>query len=92
MSDYRLYLFDQTRKPFQCREISCDTDVDAMSNAYGLLAECHAVEVWTGPRMVARVPRPALATAQPSRSPPVVTTSRTSAAAERSGVVLKMTR
>lgn len=64
MADYRLYLLNQKMKIFQSREITCDTDADAVSVAYGLQAECQAVEIWTGPRMVARVPRPALTTAQ----------------------------
>ncbi len=65
MSDYRIYLLDQKMKIFQFREVACDTDADAVGNAYGVLAKCHAVEVWTGARMVARVPRPALTTVQP---------------------------
>ena len=60
MSDYRLHLLDQKMKIFELREVACDTDADAMSNAYGVLAKCHAVEVWIGARMVARVPRPIL--------------------------------
>ncbi len=55
MSDYRLYLLDQKMKIFQFREVACNTDADAVSEAYGMTTECHAVEIWTGPRMVARV-------------------------------------
>ena len=60
MADYRLYLLDQKMKTYQFREVACDTDADAVSEAYGIVAKCHAVEVWTGPRMVARVPHPTL--------------------------------
>ena len=56
MSDYRLYLLNQKMKIFQFREVVCDTDAAAVSEAYGITAKCHAVEIWTGPRMVARVP------------------------------------
>jgi hypothetical protein len=64
MSDYRLYLLDQNMKIFQFREAACDTDADAVSEAFGVTANCHAVEVWTGVRMVARVPHPTSTTLQ----------------------------
>lgn len=64
MLGYRLHLLDQNMKIFELREVACDTDADAMSNAYGVLAKCHAVEVWIGTRMVARVPRPVLTVPQ----------------------------
>ncbi len=58
MSDYRLYLLDEKMKIFECRAVACNTDADAVSEAYGITAKCHAIEIWTGPRMVARVPHP----------------------------------
>lgn len=58
MSDYRLYLLNQKMKIFDFREFACDTDADAVSQAYEVTAKCHAVEIWTGSRMVARIPHP----------------------------------
>ena len=53
---YQLRLLDEGLNVTATREQACEADNLAMELAYRLRSACHLVEVWTGDRLVARVP------------------------------------
>lgn len=58
MAEYRFYLLDRRQATIATREMEFDTDAAAMTEASMLRAMCHVVEVWTGPKIVARILSP----------------------------------
>lgn len=58
MAEYRFYLLDQRQVTVATRELTFDSDAAAMAEASTLRVVCHVVEVWTGPKLVARVLSP----------------------------------
>ena len=55
MPTYKIYLLDAKEARSKATAITCDTEQAAMTEAYALSRENHAVEVWCGYRLVVRV-------------------------------------
>jgi hypothetical protein len=56
MTDYRIYLLNETDHIYSFRVASSESDDDVLDIAQPLLAEATAVEIWQRTRRVARLP------------------------------------
>lgn len=54
--DYRIYLLEPSGDFRNVRVVICLDDSEAIETARPLLAECAAVEIWQGARMVGALP------------------------------------
>lgn len=56
MTSYRMRLLGQNGRLIELQNHQCAADHVALSLAFGLVRTCHAVEMWIGSRLIARVP------------------------------------
>lgn len=56
MTDYRVFEIDRHGRVFSAaRVIQCQDDVEAVAQAFALVAD-HALEIWAGARRVGTIP------------------------------------